>query len=93
MSGDMATLFAITDSSGSTPLFCGPKLPLLAFGEQMEAARIVACAEWAPCCRDPHTNIACILDHFSDDEDEVGRAVVLEVARRKGIAVPEGLVK
>ena len=92
---DMATLHAATDGCSSIPLFCGPKLPLLAFGEEMEAARIVARAEWAPCCRDQHARcipIGCILEQYGDPEDEAVREIVLEVARRKGIAVPEGIV-
>ena len=89
---DMATLHAATDGCSSIPLFCGPKLPLLAFGEEMEAARIIARAEWTPCCRDPHANVGCILDQFGEDDEEATREVVLEAARRKGIAVPEGIV-
>lgn len=94
---DMVTLHGRAEGCAQFPMFCGPKMPTLDWGERLEAARILLPGtEWTPCCRGPHTNIACALDMFAEPDDDLARQVILLAANNTPnhhTTPPQGLVQ
>ena len=54
MSGEIVTIHGAAEGVDAFPMFCGPKLPMLAWAVGLESAHILLPgSEWTPCCRDP----------------------------------------
>lgn len=91
------TLHAGAEGVPPFPMFCGPKAEMLDWAARLGAARILLPgAEWTPCCRDPHTNVACALDMFAEPDDDLARQVILLAANNTPnhhTTPPQGLVQ
>lgn len=88
----LVTLWVSVDGEDSRPITCGPKDEVIAAGRALDAARVTRTeSEWAPCCRDPQVQAACIRDQWSFPEDELAERVVREAATRIGCPLPEDI--
>lgn len=93
MSGEIVTIHGAAEGVDAFPMFCGPKLPMLAWAVGLESAHILLPgSEWTPCCRDPYARVGCICDQWGDEEDDRCRRVIVRAAERAGHPPPRGML-
>lgn len=76
----------------SVPVTCGPKDEVLEAGRGADAAGVtLGESQWAPCCRDPQVQAACIRDAFMDYPTDAEIAIIREACTRAGSPLPDDI--